>query len=115
MKVHIDNVQIIKQGGKAAFAVIPFDEYLKLTGQTLEPQVYIPHEVAEIALVEEVSLMAAWRKHLGLSQADLAEKMGVNQSAVSQMEKMNSKPQRKTLERAADAMKITVEQLTDSL
>jgi len=115
MKVHIDDVQIIKQNGKAAFAVIPYDTYLDLIGEEveMESEVYIPFEVAELVLMEELSLLAAWRKHLGLSQSQLAERMGVTQSTLSQMEKINSKPQRRTLEKAAKALGVQPEQLTD--
>lgn len=113
MKTHIDNVQIIKKDGKAAFAVIPYDTYLELLGEEVEKEVYIPHEVAELVLMEELSLLAAWRKHLGLSQSELANRMGVNQSTVSQMENIDSKPQRRTIEKAAKALGIQPEQLTD--
>lgn len=113
MKAHTNDVQIIKQGGKAAFAVLPYETYLSLIGETDDSNVYFPEEVANMVLLEEVSLLAAWRKHLKVSQAELAKRMGVTQGTISQMERPDSKPQRATIEKAAKALGITPEQLTD--
>ncbi|EGQ8054294.1 TPA: helix-turn-helix domain-containing protein [Vibrio parahaemolyticus] len=111
MKTHTDNVQIIKQGGAPAFAVLPYDEYLELIGGDDE-NVYIPHEVAEMVLGDDVSLITAWRKYLKMSQTELANKMGITQGAVAQMEKADSKPHQRTLKNAAKAMGILPEQLS---
>lgn len=118
MKTHTNEVQIIKQDGKAAFAVLTYDEYLNLIGEAnssneKDDDVYIPHDVAEQVLLNEMSLMAAWRKHLKMSQKELAQKVGVIQSTISQMEKLGAKPQRRTIEKVAKAMGILPEQLID--
>ena len=105
------NVQIIEQDGAPAFVVLPYDEYLALIGEADE-NVYIPHDVAEMALTEEVSLITAWRKHFNMSQSELANKMGITQGAVAQIENVNSKPQANTLKKVAQAMGIQPEQLS---
>ncbi|HFU0470708.1 TPA: helix-turn-helix domain-containing protein [Vibrio parahaemolyticus] len=113
--IHSENIQIIKQDGKPAFAVIPYDEYLALAENHKSDEdngVFIPHEVAKDILINGTSYIAAWRKHLGVSQTELATRMGIKQSAVSQMEKPDINPQRKTLEAVALALGIEVEQLT---
>ncbi len=83
-----------------------------LTGSEDE-NVYIPHEVVGYQLKEGLSLIAAWRKHLGITQKDLAAKTGMTQPAVAQIEKTGSKTQRKTLKKIAKAMSLDVEQVTD--
>jgi transcriptional regulator with XRE-family HTH domain len=50
---------------------------------------------------QEVSLQAAWRIWRGLSQHDVAQQLGTTQSAISQLERIESKPQKKTRERLA--------------
>ena len=115
MKTDKHNVQIIHLDGEPAFAVIPYADYVKWMEQetNADSKTYLPHEVAELMLTEDLGYISAWRKHLGISQKVLAERMGVSQGAVSQMEKSDTKPQRKTLEKAAKAMGLCVEQLID--
>lgn len=108
-----NQVQIINQNGKPAFAVLPYADYLELMSRCDEDDTYVPHEVAEMVLLEDASYLTAWRKYLKVSQKTLAERMGVTQAAVSQMEKIGANPHRKTLEKAAEALGITVAQLTD--
>ncbi len=113
MKAHIDNVQIIEQGGHPAFAVLPYDDYLQLVGQKdKDNDIYFPHEVAMMVAIDEFSPIKAWRKYLKMSQVELANKMGITQGAVAQIESSNSKPQEKTLKNAAKAMGIMPEQLS---
>ena len=111
MNVHTNNVQVIHQGGKPAFAVIPYDDFLKLTEQSSDEAI-IPHEVVGILLEKDCNLVKAWRKFLGMSQNELAQKAGISQPALSQIER--SKNLRSaTLKKLADAMNINPEQLLD--
>ena len=50
---------------------------------------------------QEVSLLAAWRIYRRLSQAEVAKHTGLTQSAISQAERKESKPQKKTREKLA--------------
>jgi DNA-binding XRE family transcriptional regulator len=108
------NVQIIEQGGKPAFAVIPYADYLAafgnafITKATVEDTV--PHEVMRYVLREDYSLARAWREYLGLTQDEVAAKMGITQSALAQIE-MSSKPRKATRQKLAQALGINVEQL----
>ncbi len=111
MSVHTDNVQIIRHGGKPAFAVIPYDDFLKLTGKSgTEPT--IPHEVVGLGIENGWNLVKAWRKHLGLSQKELAKRAGISQPALSQMERSDNLRDR-TLEKMAVAMGLAVDHLVD--
>ena len=106
------NVQIITQGGQPAFAVLPYAEYLALTGQQ-DADVYIPHEVVKLQIKNGLSLIAAWRKYKKMTQGELAKAAGISQPALSQIEKQDSKPQLATLEKIAAVMGIDTEQLRD--
>jgi len=112
MNVHTD-IQIIRQGGKPAFAVVPYDKWLELTGSDENENIYIPHEVVGYQLKEGLHLIAAWRKYLKITQKELAARTGMTQPAIAQIEKPDSKTQRKTLEKIALAMNLDVEQITD--
>jgi len=106
MSRHI-NYQVIKQGGKPVFAVVPYEEFMELVGS--EP--VIPHEVVGLVAKKGYSLVRAWREHLGLTQQDLADRLGVKQSAVVQYEKPDKRLQRATIEKLAAAMDLDPEQL----
>ena len=106
----LTDVQIINHGGKPAFAVVPYDQWLAITGK--KDEVYFPHDVVGYQL-QGLSLIAAWRKYKKLSQEQLADRIGVSQSAVAQMEKIDSKPKLQTLERVAQALGIQIAQLND--
>jgi len=112
MNVHTD-IQIIRQNGKPAFAVVPYNKWLELTGSDEDENIYIPHEVIGYQLKEDLSLIAAWRKHLKITQKELAAKTGMTQPAIAQIEKQDSKTQAKTLKKIAVAMGLDTEQLTD--
>ncbi|MCP4341773.1 MAG: helix-turn-helix transcriptional regulator [Desulfobulbaceae bacterium] len=111
MSVHTD-IQIIKQGGKPVFAVVPYDKWIAIAGDEDE-KTYIPHEVVGYQLKKGLSLIAAWRKHLKITQQELAAKTGMSQPAIAQIEKPDSKTQRKTLKKIALAMNLEVEQITN--
>ncbi|WP_252179225.1 helix-turn-helix transcriptional regulator [Endozoicomonas sp. 4G] len=104
------DVQIITHSDKPAFAVVPYDQWLQLTGQDTE--VYFPHEVVGFQL-QGYSLIAAWRKYKKLSQVQLADQLGISQSAMAQIENTESKPTDRTLSRVAQALGITVKHLQD--
>jgi DNA-binding XRE family transcriptional regulator len=75
--------------------------------------VTVPVEVAKAHLVDGVSLIRAWREHLGLTQEEVSVHMGVSRSGYSQMERPNQRPRRPTLQKIAAALGVMVEQLTD--
>lgn len=93
------------------YALVPWDEYRELFEGRPDAEVFIPHEV--ILLEEELdcSLIRAWREHLGLTQAQAAERMGVSQPSYARMEAKSVYPRVVTLKRIAKAMGIEWEQL----
>lgn len=114
MSVHIDP-QIIKLNGKPAFAVIPWNEYQKLLNNQIESNesdVWFPNEVVK-ANARGDSLIKAWREYLNLTQAELASKAGMKQSALARLETNTTNPRKSTLLKLAEALGVTVDQLID--
>ncbi len=109
-----DKVQIIKQDGEPAFAVIPWDEYKALVKgvDTHGPEIWFPNEVVK-ANVRGDSLIKSWREYKGMTQAELAEKAGIKQPALARMEKPHANPRKSSLAKLARAMEITAEQLIE--
>ncbi|MBQ4789474.1 helix-turn-helix domain-containing protein [Pectobacterium versatile] len=109
--------------GKPQFVVLPISEYEKLlsnsdSGYEDIPYVAdeyddetVPNDVVEIMFRDDVSLLAAWRIYRGLSQYDVAEKLGTAQSAVSQWEAKDSRPQKKTREKLSGIYHCRPEQM----
>lgn len=114
---------IYDEAGKPQFVVIPVAEYEKLLSDAEgewesipveadeDDRETVPGAVVNVMVEQDVSLQAAWRIYRGLSQYDVAEQLGTTQSAVSQWEKLDSKPQKKTRERLAKLYHCRPEQL----
>jgi len=114
MNEHTDP-QIIKQNGKPAFAVIPWSEYQALVRNQVTPDesdIWFPNEIVK-ANVRGDSLIKAWREYFQLTQAELAEKAGMKQSALARLESSSSTPRKSTLAKLAEALGISVDQLIE--
>lgn len=111
MNVLTDDVQILRDaGGHPAFAVLPFAKYQALLAGKPTPEPTIPNTVVTAVFDRGISPTAGWREHLRLTQAEVAERMGITQAAFAQMETAK-RPRRATLERIAAAMGLEFEQL----
>jgi predicted transcriptional regulator len=71
----------------------------------------IPNEVVGKIVEDEMTPIRAWREYLGLTQAEVAARLEVSQAAFAQFEAPDAKPRKRTLERIAEALGITVGQL----
>jgi len=114
MNEHTDT-QIITQNGKPAFVVIPWNEYQRLIRNQIDPDesdIWFPNEVVK-ANVRGDNLIKAWREYFKLTQAELAEKAGMKQSALARLESSSATPRKSTLVKLSDAMGISVEQLIE--
>ena len=112
MRKHTD-LQIITQNGKPTFAVIPWDEYQELIHKQIESDeadVWFPNEVVK-ANIRGESLVKSWREYFKLTQAALAARAKMKQSAVARLETSDVCPRKTTLSKLAKAMGIDVEQL----
>ncbi len=96
------NVQIIKQGDKPEWAVVPYETYLQLVekAEMLQDiqdydsakaavargdEALVPAEVV-YAILDGENPIKVWREYRGLSQQETAEKAGISVSYLSQLE-----------------------------
>ncbi len=91
------------------FVIVPYHEYLQF--QKPEVKIYFPHEVVEQSIVEGKGLVRAWREYKGISQKEMAKRMGITQAAYSQMEKPKARLRKTTIAKITVALEIDVEQL----
>ncbi|AOI96476.1 helix-turn-helix domain-containing protein [Burkholderia sp. LA-2-3-30-S1-D2] len=92
------NIRIINgSDGAPAFVVIPYADYMA------------QHEVIS-ATIDGATPLRAWREHLKLTQADIAARLGISQSAYAQQER-SEKLRKSTREKVAAALGITAAQL----
>jgi DNA-binding XRE family transcriptional regulator len=97
-----ENIQLIERDGKPEWAVLPYEEYLKLLEQAemLEDirdydsakaalengeDELIPSEVV-FALLDGDNPIKVWREYRGLTQQQLADKAGISKPYLSQIE-----------------------------
>jgi predicted transcriptional regulator len=88
--------------------LIPYAEYAR---QQRTARAWVPNDVAEWVLVKRQSAVRAWREHFNLTQAGLAERMKVSQSALARFESPGARLRRATTEKIAHALGVTPEQL----
>ena len=107
------DIQTIMQDGKPAFVVIPYAEYVRLfpNAKRIPEGDAVPHEVVSIMVDNDWSIIRAWREYLGLTQLEVAERAGISQAAMSQMETAGKRLRKETREKLAAAMGISAGQL----
>lgn len=108
MSEHTKKHTVIYDKGQPAFVVVPIADYQEWQ----DANTYIPHEVVKLQAKHGCNLLGAWRRYRNLTQKTFAEKMGVKQQAVSQMEQVDNS-RNSTLERAATLLNCDIAQLTD--
>lgn len=94
--------------GKPAFVVVPYADFMQIPG-AITPGM-IPNAVVGKRIMDEVSMLQAWREYLMLTQSEMAERMGITQAGYAQIEAAK-RPRKATLEKAAAALGISLEQL----
>lgn len=108
----LTNAQIINDDkGLPAFAVIPYAAYQSLLDKpAIDLTNGVPSAVVDAMFDKNISALKAWREHLELTQAEVAKRAGMTQSAYSQHEQSN-KLRKPTREKLAKALGLTAEQL----
>jgi len=107
------DVQIIHHGGKPAFAVVPIEEYEALVRQDAGRRTTLPHEVVKMNVQQGYSLLKAWRKWAGLSQAELAKQARMTQSQIANIESGKVIPRADGLLRLSRALGMSADLLLD--
>ena len=112
MKTHTDYQKIDYQG-RTAFVLVPWEDFERirplLDGEKIRAT-GIPQAVVEAHIMRAVPIIRAWREHMGITQGELADRMGVSQAAIAKLEKPNAKPCRVTLGKVATALGISLTQ-----
>ena len=121
------NAQIIEKNGKPEWAVIPYGEFIKIQ-EILEDaedikdieenlkaieenrEIIIPGEVT-FAIIDGTHPIRAWREYKNIRINELAKKIGISGSYLSQIENGKRNPTIKTLKNIASALDIEPEML----
>ncbi len=113
MRIHTD-YQTIDYHGSPAFVLVPWEEFKRvrplLEGDKAR-STGIPQAVVEAHILGNVPMIRAWREHIGITQEELATRMGVSQAAVAKLEKLDAKPRAVTFKKVAEALGISAAQL----
>jgi len=112
----MNNVQIITSKGKPAFAVIPYEDYEKLIKSFVnvenneDDNALVPNEVVNMIFEDGYNIIKAWRVYLKKTQSEIADIIGIGQSAFAQIEKSKN-PQKDTIKKVAYALGINPAQM----
>jgi DNA-binding XRE family transcriptional regulator len=93
--------------GTPAFVVIPYADYVAQQPVTPDP---VPHEVVTRAVFDGSSPARAWREYLGLTRAEVAQRIGISRSDYARSEK-REKLRKSVRRKIAAALGITLAQL----
>ena len=117
--------QIIYHDGKPAFMLLPWTEFEALTEKLDEAglsdeelfdlahksgEEYLPAELVHRVLDGE-NPIKAYREYRGLTQKDLAEKVGLNPVYISQIETGKRVGSTRTLGKIAEALEVDLDDL----
>ncbi|MFC1821396.1 helix-turn-helix domain-containing protein [Thermodesulfobacteriota bacterium] len=121
------NVQIIEKNGKPEWAVIPFSDYKKLQDALEDAEdikeieenlkaikegkeITVPGEVT-FAILDGISPIRAWREYKQIKMNQLAKKVGISSSYLSQIENGKRNPTIDTLKAIARELEIDIDML----
>lgn len=107
MNARINFQTLLGLDGQPAFVVVPYAEFVRMNGGFTPGSV--PQAVVS-AQVDGDSATKAWREFLHLTQAEVAQRMGISQAAYAQIETAK-RPRKVTLQKVADALGLELEQL----
>lgn len=124
------NVQVIKQGNKPEWAVVPYETYLKLVEKaemlqdiqdydsakaTLErgDDELVPSEVI-YAILDGENAIKVWREYREMSQQETAEKAGISIPYLSQLETNKRKGSIDVLTAIAKVLRVSLENIVPS-
>ena len=107
------NLQIIENNGVPTFAVLPLAEYEQLTRTSNGKRNTLPHEVVKMNIEQGLSLLKSWRIYLGLSQAELSDKVSSTQSQIANYENNKSIPRADTLLKISKVLGVNADLLMD--
>ena len=120
-------VQVIKQGGKPEWAVVPYQKYLELLEKAEMLQDIQDYDSAKMALeegkeellpesfvnelLEGANPMKVWREYRGLTQKKLADAAGISVPYLSQLEAGKRKGSLEVFSAIATALSVTLDDI----
>lgn len=108
MNEPIKTQTINNEEGTPLFVVILYQDYLRWREKA---ENLIPHEVIHLMVQKQFLPIRAWREHLKLTLTEIAERIGITEIELIQMEAGEIKLRKNTLRKVADALNISLEQL----
>ena len=97
-------VQVIFDHGKPVFVVVPYRDYVALTGQELmtdeDDAELVPFQVSDFI----GNSIKVCRIEAGISQGELAERLGVTQGYISKIERRGHKVTDRLMQRVKEAL-----------
>ncbi len=122
---HFHKPQIIKEGGKPAFAVLPYDDYealLDMFEEFSDIQDYktamrdetenIPLSVVD-RLLQGENHLKVWREYRHLTQQKLASDAGISVPFLCQIETNKREPSLKVYRKLANVLKVSLDSLVE--
>jgi len=107
MNTPTDFQTILGADGQPAFVVMPYSRFMQMYSKDED---LIPHAVVEATVTTGATPVEAWRRHLGLTQAEMGRRLGISQGAYNKQEH-STRLRKATLARIARAMGISLQQL----
>jgi DNA-binding XRE family transcriptional regulator len=121
------SIQIIEKNGQPEWAVVPYEEYLRLVAEAEMLQdirdydeaklaiangdeELIPSEVT-YALLDGENPMRVWREYRGLTQQQVAEQAGISKPYLSQLESGQRNGTTEVLAAIAKALNVSLDDL----
>ncbi|AXA90510.1 helix-turn-helix domain-containing protein [Massilia sp. YMA4] len=103
------NVQIINgPDGEPVYVVIPYATYMQARARQRDD--LVPHQVVGFIAERGWTAARAWREYLGLTQQQVASRIGISQPAYAQQE-AGLRPRKATRARIAAALGIEAQLL----
>jgi len=80
-------IQVLRDTqGHPAFAVLAWEDYEALARSAPQKEPGIPADVVDLAMDNDWSAVRAWREYQQLTQARVAQRLGITQGAYAQLE-----------------------------
>lgn len=112
MNAHTQYSRVVGSDGKTHYFLVPVEDFQKLVDQSKQDeQITIPNAVVKLHLLDNLSVIAAWRTYLGLTQDEVAHRLSISQAAYCQLEK-TKRPRQSTKKRVAKALGLEERQLS---
>lgn len=124
-----ENIQLIERDGKPEWAVVPYQEYLRLVEQAemledirdydaakaaLEKgeEELIPSEIV-FAILDGKNPVKVWREYRGLTQQQLADTAGISKPYLSQIEAGKRTGTSEILSKIARALHVSLDEIAN--